>query len=156
MLFRSFLCHVPFADHNAMIDPSTPDLACRVLESLGRLGRRLGDPVVNRAVAYVRKSQESDGCWFSRWGVNYIYGTFLAPRGLEAPGESEREAFILRVGEWLLSTQNADGGWGETCACYDKQAFFAATSAHSKTREDLAGVADMCDRRRRSANRFTE
>ena len=37
---RQFLCHVPFADHNAMIDPSTPDLTGRVLESLGRLGRR--------------------------------------------------------------------------------------------------------------------
>ena len=28
-----FLCHVPFADHNAMIDPSTPDLTARVLEA---------------------------------------------------------------------------------------------------------------------------
>ena len=35
-----FLCHVPFADHNAMIDPSSPDLAARVLESLASLGKR--------------------------------------------------------------------------------------------------------------------
>ena len=52
---REFLCHVPFADHNAMIDPSTPDLAGRVLEALGQLGRRLGDRAVDRAVAYVRR-----------------------------------------------------------------------------------------------------
>src|SRR5207302_2282425 len=68
---REFLCHVPFADHNAMIDPSTPDLTGRVLECLGKWGRGLGDPAVDRAVAYLRQTQESDGCWFGRWGVNY-------------------------------------------------------------------------------------
>ena len=55
---REFLCHVPFADHNAMIDPSTPDLTGRVLEALGQLGHRVGDPAVDRAVAYVRRTQE--------------------------------------------------------------------------------------------------
>ncbi|MGH7135363.1 MAG: squalene--hopene cyclase, partial [Pirellulales bacterium] len=65
-----FLCHVPFADHNAMIDPSTPDLTARVLEALGTLGRRVGDPAVDRAVTYVRAAQEADGSWFGRWGVN--------------------------------------------------------------------------------------
>ena len=39
---REFLCYVPFADHNAMIDPSTPDLTGRVLEMLGQMGRRVG------------------------------------------------------------------------------------------------------------------
>ena len=81
---RQFLCHVPFADHNAMIDPSTPDLTGRVLEMLGLLGRRVGDPVVDRAVAYMRRTQESDGSWFGRWGVNYIYGTWQSLAGLIA------------------------------------------------------------------------
>ena len=79
---REFLCHVPFADHNAMIDPSTPDLTGRVLEALGQLGRRLGDPAVDRAVAYVRRTQNADGSWFGRWGVNYIYGTWQSLVGL--------------------------------------------------------------------------
>ena len=83
---REFLCHVPFADHNAMIDPSTPDLTGRVLEALGQLGRRVGDPAVDRAVAYVRRTQEADGSWFGRWGVNYIYGTWQALVGLAAVG----------------------------------------------------------------------
>ena len=56
---REFLCHIPFADHNAMIDPSTPDMTGRVLEALGKLGRRLGDPAVDRAVAYVRRAQQA-------------------------------------------------------------------------------------------------
>ena len=83
---REFLCHVPFADHNAMIDPSTPDLAGRMLEMLGHLGRRVGDPAVDRAVAYMRRDQEADGSWFGRWGVNYIYGTWQSLVGLAAVG----------------------------------------------------------------------
>ena len=89
---REFLCHVPFADHNAMIDPSTPDLAGRVLEALGQLGRRLGDPAVDRAVAYVRRAQNPDGSWFGRWGVNYIYGTWQAITGLTAVGVPARRS----------------------------------------------------------------
>ena len=79
---RHFLCYVPFADHNAMIDPSTADLCGRVLEALGKLGRRLGDPHVDRAVEFVRRTQEADGSWFGRWGVNYIYGTWQVLTGL--------------------------------------------------------------------------
>ena len=52
---REFLCYVPFADHNAMIDPSTPDLTGRVLEAWGSWAAALGDPAVDRAVAYVRR-----------------------------------------------------------------------------------------------------
>jgi len=72
---REFLCRVPFADHNAMLDPSTPDLTARVMEAFTRLGRTVGDTTIDRAVRYMRRSQEEDGSWFGRWGVNYIYGT---------------------------------------------------------------------------------
>jgi squalene-hopene/tetraprenyl-beta-curcumene cyclase len=77
-----FLCHVPFADHNAMIDPSSPDLAARILESLAAMGKKAGDRDVDQAIAYLRTSQEADGSWFGRWGVNYIYGTWQVLRGL--------------------------------------------------------------------------
>src|SRR6185295_15346827 len=73
---REFLCHVPFADHNAMIDPSTPDLTGRTLVALAQMGARPGEPSIDRAIAYLRRTQESDGSWFGRWGVNYIYGTW--------------------------------------------------------------------------------
>ncbi len=116
---REFLCHVPFADHNAMIDPSTPDLTGRVLEALGKLGKRLGDPAVDRAVAYIRSAQNADGSWFGRWGVNYIYGTWQAVTGLTAVGVSANDPAIVAGANWLLVHQQADGGWGESPDTYD-------------------------------------
>ena len=102
-----------------MIDPSTPDLTGRVLESLGKLGRRVGDPVVDRAVAYMRQSQEADGSWFGRWGVNYIYGTWQSIVGLAAVGISGNDPAISAGVNWLLAHQQASGGWGETADSYE-------------------------------------
>src|SRR5262245_55608051 len=81
-----FLCRVPFADHNAMIDPSTPDLAGRAVEALALWGQRPGDPAIQGGVEFLRRSQERDGAWQGRWGVNYIYGTWQALVGLSAAG----------------------------------------------------------------------
>jgi squalene-hopene/tetraprenyl-beta-curcumene cyclase len=116
---REFLCYVPFADHNAMIDPSAPDLSGRVLESLGSLGYRVGDPVVDRAVAYLRRTQEVDGSWFGRWGVNYIYGTWLALCGLRAVGVDKSDPMVVSGANWLLAYQQSSGGWGESPDSYD-------------------------------------
>ncbi|MDZ7616856.1 MAG: terpene cyclase/mutase family protein [Patescibacteria group bacterium] len=114
-----FLCYVPFADHNAMIDPSTPDLTARVLEALGQLGMRLGHPAVDRAVDYVRMSQEPDGSWFGRWGVNYIYGTWQAITGLVAVGVPADDPMLAAGVNWLLAHQQESGGWGESADTYE-------------------------------------
>ncbi|NLX99783.1 MAG: squalene--hopene cyclase [Rhodopirellula sp.] len=116
---RQFLCHVPFADHNAMIDPSTPDLTGRVVESLGKLGRKLGDPVVDRAVAYLRDTQEADGSWFGRWGVNYVYGTWQALVGLASIGVPADDPAVVAGAQWLIAHQQPCGGWGESPDTYD-------------------------------------
>jgi squalene-hopene/tetraprenyl-beta-curcumene cyclase len=115
---HEFLCHVPFADHNAMIDPSTPDLAGRVLEMLGKLGRTVGDPVVDRTLAYIRANQEADGSWFGRWGVNYIYGTWQVLVGLAAVGVAKDDPAMIRGANWLLAYQQPCGGWGESPDTY--------------------------------------
>ena len=110
---------IPFADHNAMIDPPTVDITGRVLEMLANYGYSRRDPRVERAVQFVLREQEGDGSWFGRWGVNYLYGTFLVLRGLEAQGYWNHEPAVQQAAEWIRMVQNADGGWGETCGSYD-------------------------------------
>jgi squalene-hopene/tetraprenyl-beta-curcumene cyclase len=135
-----FLSGVPFADHNAMLDPTCPDITGRVLEALAAAGVPGNSAPVRRGVQYLRRTQEADGSWYGRWGVDYIYGTFLALRGLRASGESDREAHILRAGEWLRSIQNADGGWGESCESYDRGTFVPAHSTPSQTAWAILGL----------------
>ncbi len=135
-----FLSSVPFADHNAMLDPTCPDITGRVLEALAACGLPNDHAAVRRGVEFLVKSQEADGSWYGRWGVNYVYGTFLALRGLQAVGESDREAHVLRAGEWLRSIQNADGGWGESCASYDQHTYVPAPSTPSQTAWAVLGL----------------
>jgi squalene-hopene/tetraprenyl-beta-curcumene cyclase len=113
------LSFVPFADHNAMLDPPTVDITGRILEMLAAYGYTRGDKRVEKAIQFIFSEQESDGSWFGRWGVNYIYGTFLVLRGLEAIGVDNLEPQIQQAAEWIRMVQNPDGGWGETCGSYD-------------------------------------
>ena len=115
---REFLCHVPFADHNAMIDPSTTDITGRVLEAFGSLGRRTGEKIIDRAVAFMLKEQLPDGSWFGRWGTNYIYGTGEALNGLGAVGVSPSDPAVAAGVNWLKAHQQPNGGWGETVESY--------------------------------------
>jgi squalene-hopene/tetraprenyl-beta-curcumene cyclase len=111
--------HIPFADHNAMLDPATVDITGRILEMLAAYGYDKNHPAVKKAIHFLREKQEPDGAWFGRWGVNYIYGTMLVLRGLEAIGVDYHEPFVQQAAEWLRMIQNPDGGWGESCASYD-------------------------------------
>jgi squalene-hopene/tetraprenyl-beta-curcumene cyclase len=116
---KAWLTQVPFADHNAMIDPSTADITGRVLECLSYFpGYGPRHPVVARALAFLRRDQTRDGTWYGRWGVNYIYGTWQVLRGLACVGENMALAYVRRAVEWLLAHQNRDGGWGESIASY--------------------------------------
>jgi squalene-hopene/tetraprenyl-beta-curcumene cyclase len=115
-----YLNNIPFADHGALLDPSTEDLTGRGLELLGTLGYGLEFEPVDRALDFIRHSQRHDGPWHGRWGVNYIYGTWSVLRGLGAIGIDPRHEFVQRAVRWLRHHQNPDGGWGETCESYTK------------------------------------
>lgn len=116
---RMVFQYVPFADHNAMLDPPTVDITGRVLECLAAHGFTLKDKPVHRALKFVRSEQEADGSWFGRWGVNYLYGTMCVLRGLDAIGIDNHEPMVQQAAEWIRMVQNADGGWGESCQSYD-------------------------------------
>lgn len=119
---RPVLEHVPFADHNAIQDPSCPDITGRVLECLGHCGLTTEHPAVRKAVDFIKETQDQDGCWFGRWGVNYIYGTWQTLTGLRAVGERMDHSWIRKSVEWLKSVQKADGSFGESCDTYENPA----------------------------------
>jgi squalene-hopene/tetraprenyl-beta-curcumene cyclase len=116
------LTQVPFADHNAMLDPSCPDITARVLEALGHYGYRVGHPAVDRALVFLHATQEPDGGWIGRWGVNYLYGTWQVLAGLRRIGFDMRQPLVRRAVAWLKRVQQPGGGWGETCRSYDEPA----------------------------------
>jgi squalene-hopene/tetraprenyl-beta-curcumene cyclase len=120
---KRWLTEVPFADHNAMIDPSTADITARVLESLSHFpGFGVAHPAVARALGFLRRDQTTEGCWYGRWGVNYLYGTWQVLRGLGTIGEEMQAPYVRRAVRWLCAHQNEDGGWGESIASYDHPA----------------------------------
>jgi len=108
-----YLNHIPFADHGALIDPPTVDVTARCVSMLAQLGRTKDDPVVAKALDYLKREQEPDGSWFGRWGTNYIYGTWSALCAFNAVGVDPADPVIRKGVAWLLNDQNADGGWGE-------------------------------------------
>ena len=132
---------VPFADHNAMLDPTCPDITGRVMEALCKRGMTAADPPIQRAVSYLLRHQKQDGSWFGRWGVNYIYGTFLAVRGLRAANSMAAANAISDAADFLRRVQNEDGGWGESCASYVNHAFAPGPSTASQTAWALLGLA---------------
>jgi squalene-hopene/tetraprenyl-beta-curcumene cyclase len=109
---------IPYGDLKAMIDPNTADVTARVLEMLGCCDLSINQHDFDRALNYLLKEQEAEGCWFGRWGVNYIYGTSGALSALALMAPSEKTS-IQRGAAWLVSCQNSDGGWGETCRSYN-------------------------------------
>ena len=113
--------NIPFADHGALLDPSTEDLTGRGLELLGTLGHGPDHPAAQRALGFIRKTQHETGAWYGRWGVNYIYGTWSVLRGLGAIGEDCSADYVQRAIAWIEQRQNDDGGWGETLASYEDE-----------------------------------
>jgi squalene-hopene/tetraprenyl-beta-curcumene cyclase len=154
---RMVFQYVPFADHNAMLDPPTVDITARVLEMLAAYGYTHEHPAVKRGISFIKKHQESDGSWFGRWGVNYLYGTFLCLRGLEAVGEDQYEPFMQQAAEWLRSIQNGDGGWGETVGSYDNpQLAGQGMSTASQTAWAVLGLLAAGDTRSECVERGIE
>ncbi|MCL2647677.1 MAG: squalene--hopene cyclase, partial [Phycisphaerales bacterium] len=116
---RPLLEHVPFADHNAIQDPSCPDITGRSLECLGHVGINPSHSAIHKAIDFLKETQEKEGCWFGRWGVNYIYGTWQVLTGLKSVGERMDHKYIRRAVDWIRSVQKPDGSFGESCDTYE-------------------------------------
>ena len=140
--------YIPFADHHALLDPSTSDLTGRCLEMLAALGYDQTHPAVGPALRFLRREQEADGSWYGRWGVNYVYGTWSVLAGLRAIGVDLSDPAICHAVAWLESKQNSDGGWGESCLSYGDPAWSGkGDSTPSQTAWAIMGLmsAGMAD-----------
>jgi len=138
-----YLNYIPFADHGALLDPPTADVTARCLSMLGQLGEvPSGNPVVARGVDYLLRTQENDGSWFGRWGMNYIYGTWSVLCALNAVQRDPRSAEVQKAVAWLKTIQNKDGGWGEGGESYalDCAGYCPAPSTPSQTAWALLGL----------------
>lgn len=109
---------LPFFDFGETIDPPSVDVTAHILEAIGTLGWPVRMPAVEKALRYLWSEQETDGPWFGRWGVNYIYGTGAVLPALAAIGFDMKDGRVQQAADWVESRQNAEGGWGETCASY--------------------------------------
>ena len=137
-----YLNNIPFADHGALLDPPTVDVAARCVGMLAQLGEPKDSPRMKAALAYLEKEQEPDGSWFGRWGVNYVYGTWSALCALNAAGVDPQAPVMRKAVDWLVSIQNADGGWGEDCESYalDYKGYKPFVSNASQTAWALIGL----------------
>lgn len=119
---KEFLTYVPFADHNAMIDPSCEDITGRALETFAATGLGASHPAVAAAAAFLRTRRDGDASWYGRWGTNYLYGTWLAVWGLTRTAGRSDDPWFEPSARWVRSVQNPDGGWGESQRSYDDAA----------------------------------
>ncbi|HZR17793.1 MAG TPA: squalene--hopene cyclase [Verrucomicrobiae bacterium] len=151
---KGVLEKVPFADHNAMLDPECADITARILELLGYEGYSVQHPQVQKALRYIQEHQEEDGSWYGRWGVNYIYGTWQVLRGLRALNLDMNQPWLLKARDWLESVQHEDGGWGERCNTYDDPVFKGqGPSTASQTAWAVMGLCAFDDPSRPSIQR---
>jgi squalene-hopene/tetraprenyl-beta-curcumene cyclase len=138
-----YLNQIPFSDHGALLDPPTADVTARCVSMLAQLGASPGkSEPLDRAIAYLLRTQEKDGSWYGRWGMNYIYGTWSVLCALNAARIQSPSPAVEKAAQWLLSIQNADGGWGEGGDSYklDYRQHEPATSTPSQTAWALLGL----------------
>ena len=157
---RMWLNRIPFSDMNALCDPSTADVTGHVLEAFGfmlklanedsSMGDRFNTISIasQKAIHYLAREQESNGAWYGRWGANYIYGTSNVVCGLAYFTEHNNQVknMISSAANWLISIQNADGGWGEGLDTY-LQPHLAGKghSTPSQTAWALMALLASCD-----------
>ena len=84
---RALARELPFLDFGEVIDEPSADVTAHAVEMLAALGLAR-ERASRRGVRWLIDSQEADGSWFGRWGVNHVYGTGAVVPALVAAGVS--------------------------------------------------------------------
>jgi squalene-hopene/tetraprenyl-beta-curcumene cyclase len=137
-----YLNHMPFADHGALVDPPTADVTARCVGMLAQLAVRSNDRALAQGIEFLQRTQEDDGAWYGRWGMNYVYGSWSALCALSAAGIDSQSRHVRCAVDWLMRTQNGDGGWGESAESYelDRRRPSRSPSTASQTAWALLGL----------------
>ena len=147
---HEYLNNIPFADHGALLDPPTEDVTARCVAMIAQLDQFDEHPghrtAMARGLRFLRRTQCADGSWYGRWGMNHLYGTWSVLTALAATGLSSEAPEVRRAVGWLLSIQNADGGWGEDGTSYELDAggHVAGPSTASQTAWAMLGLMAAC------------
>lgn len=71
--------------------------------------------VKRKAIAYIRRTQRTDGSWYGSWGICFTYAAMFALESLTTVGETYSNSDSARRGcDFLVHKQMEDGGWGES------------------------------------------
>ena len=136
---KSLITKIPFCDFGEVLDPPSVDVTAHVVEALVACGVPKDNAGIKAAVKFILSEQESDGSWFGRWGINYIYGTWCALSALKAVGFDSSSPVLKKALDWLAGIQNKDGGWGESASTYMTPGS-ASKSTASQTAWALIGL----------------
>ncbi|KAK9468463.1 terpenoid cyclases/protein prenyltransferase alpha-alpha toroid [Lipomyces arxii] len=70
---------------------------------------------INKAIQFIKSSQDVHGGWYGAWGICYTYAGMFAIEALSYQGELYSNSEEVRKGcNFLVKHQEADGGWGES------------------------------------------
>ncbi len=111
-----WLYKLPFCDFGAVVDPPSEDVSAHAVEALAPHAGY--ERALERGLDYLLDTQQPDGSWWGRWGVNHIYGTGAAVPALEACGFEPNHPAITRAVRWLEEVQAPEGGFGEDVRSY--------------------------------------
>jgi len=116
-----YLNEIPFADHGALLDPPTSDVAARCIMFLASVVDKYPQyqEAIDKGIKYINQEQEENGSWFGRWGTNYVYGTWSVLMAFEEMKIKKEDERVKKAATWLKSVQRKDGGWGEDNDSYE-------------------------------------
>ena len=114
------LTYIPFADHNAMIDPSCEDITGRALEAFHAIGVPADHPAVRRAAEFVESKQYPTTAPGTAAGAATTSTARSSRCGdCSTPARTCASRASRGRPRGSASCQNADGGWGELPHSYD-------------------------------------
>jgi len=147
--YKKLLKHIPYADFITPLDFGSPDITAHVLYVLGQLEYNFNSKILKNALNYLVKSQQNDGSWYGRWGVNYIYGTSKVLQSFDClkkmPNLVLNQPLLEKITEkavlWFQNCQNSDGGWSESCSSYEAKKYIGLNeSTPSQTAWAITGL----------------